>query len=39
MAAQFPQVGAGIKKERTLSKDAEAVLRRAIDEYKKVVGK
>jgi F-type H+/Na+-transporting ATPase subunit alpha len=36
MATQFPQVGDGVRKERTLSKDAESALRRGIEEYKKV---
>jgi F-type H+-transporting ATPase subunit alpha len=39
MAAQFPQVGDAVRKERTLSKETEATLRRAIDEYKKVVAR
>jgi len=39
MAAQYPQVGAAIKSEKTISKDTEAALRRGIEEYKKVAGK
>jgi len=39
MAAQYPQVGAAIKSERTISKDTEAALRRGIEEYKKVAGR
>ena len=39
MAAQFPQVGEALRKERTLSKDTEAALRRGIQEYKKVATK
>jgi len=35
MKAQFPQVGDAIKKERLVSKDTEAELRRAIEQYKK----
>jgi F-type H+-transporting ATPase subunit alpha len=34
--AQFPQVGMAIKKDKVLSKDTEALLKRAIEEYKKV---
>jgi F-type H+-transporting ATPase subunit alpha len=36
MAAQFPQVGERIRSEKAISKETEADLRRAIDEYKKV---
>ena len=36
MAAQFPQVGDGIRKEKTMSKDLEATLRQGIEAYKKV---
>ena len=35
MKAQFPQVGDAIKKDRLVSKDTEAELRRAIEQYKK----
>ncbi|HRN53714.1 MAG TPA: F0F1 ATP synthase subunit alpha [Gemmatimonadaceae bacterium] len=35
MKAQFPQVGDAIKKERLVSKETEAELRRAIEQYKK----
>jgi F-type H+/Na+-transporting ATPase subunit alpha len=35
MAAQFPQVGERIRSEKALSKETEADLRRAIEEYKK----
>jgi F-type H+-transporting ATPase subunit alpha len=35
MAAQFPQVGDAVRKEKTLSKETEGVLRRAIEQYKK----
>ncbi len=38
MAAQFPQVGAAIVSEKSLSKDTEAALRRGIEEYRKVAG-
>ena len=36
MAAQFPQVGDGIRKEKTMSKDLEATLKQGIEAYKKV---
>ncbi len=36
MAAKFPQVGERVRSEKALSKETEADLRRAIDEYKKV---
>jgi F-type H+/Na+-transporting ATPase subunit alpha len=36
MAAQFPQVGEAIRKEKVLSKDTEAALKQGIDAYKKV---
>jgi F-type H+/Na+-transporting ATPase subunit alpha len=36
MAAQFPQVGERLRSEKVLSKEIEADLKRAIDEYKKV---
>jgi len=39
IAAQFPQVGERIRKEKVLSKEIEADFKRAIDEYKKVAGK
>ncbi len=32
--AQFPQIGETIKKEKVLSKDNEATLKRAIEQYK-----
>jgi F-type H+-transporting ATPase subunit alpha len=35
MKAQFPQVGDAIKKDRLVSKETEAELRRAIEQYKK----
>ena len=35
MKAQFPQVGDAIKKDRAVSKETEAELRRAIEQYKK----
>jgi F-type H+-transporting ATPase subunit alpha len=38
MAAQFPQVGDGIRKTKDLGKDLEADLRRGIEGYKKVAG-
>jgi hypothetical protein len=34
MKAQFPQVGEKIKKEKVVSKDTEAELRRGIEQYK-----
>ena len=39
MAAKFPQVGNGVRNEKSLSKDNEAALRRGIEEYKKMAGK
>src|SRR5688500_13509189 len=36
MGAQFPQVGERLRSEKVLSKEIEADLKRAIDEYKKV---
>jgi F-type H+/Na+-transporting ATPase subunit alpha len=36
MAAQYPQVGDAIRKEKVLSKDTEAALKQGIDAYKKV---
>jgi F-type H+/Na+-transporting ATPase subunit alpha len=39
MAAQFPQVGDAIRKEKQLSKDTEANLKRGIEAYKKTVEK
>jgi F-type H+/Na+-transporting ATPase subunit alpha len=36
VAAQFPQVGERLRSEKVLSKEIEADLRRAIDEYKKI---
>jgi F-type H+-transporting ATPase subunit alpha len=35
VAAQFPQVGERLRAEKVLSKEIEADLKRAIDEYKK----
>ena len=35
MKAQFPQVGDAIRKDRLVSKETEAELRRAIEQYKK----
>ncbi len=35
MKAQFPQIGDTIKKDRVVSKETEAELRRAIEQYKK----
>src|SRR5688572_29327913 len=35
MAAEFPQVGERIRKEKVLSKEIEADFRRAVEEYKK----
>jgi len=34
MQAQFPQVGEAIRKDRAVSKETEAELRRAIEQYK-----
>jgi len=36
MGAQFPQVGERLRSEKVLSKEIEADLKRAIDEYKKL---
>src|SRR5215203_4793582 len=36
VSAQFPQVGERLRSEKVLSKEIEADLKRAIDEYKKV---
>ena len=38
MSAQYPQVGAAIVRERALSKDTEADLKRGIEAYKQVFG-
>jgi F-type H+/Na+-transporting ATPase subunit alpha len=38
-AAQFPQIGERIRAEKAISKETEADLKRAIEEYKKVAGK
>jgi F-type H+-transporting ATPase subunit alpha len=35
MKAQFPQVGDKIRTEKAISKDTEADLKRAIEQYKK----
>ena len=35
MKAQFPQVGEAIRKEKAISKETEAELRRGIEQYKK----
>jgi F-type H+-transporting ATPase subunit alpha len=35
MAAEFPQVGERIRKEKVMSKETEADFRRAVEEYKK----
>ena len=37
MAAQFPQVGDALRKEKALSKDTEAALKQGIESYKKGV--
>jgi F-type H+-transporting ATPase subunit alpha len=37
MAAEFPQVGERLRKEKVMSKETEADFRRAVDEYKKRV--
>jgi F-type H+-transporting ATPase subunit alpha len=34
--AQFPQIGQGIRKERVLTKELEADLKRAIAQYKEI---
>jgi hypothetical protein len=39
MAAQFPQVGEGIRTGKVLSKEIEADLRRGIEAYSKTVAK
>jgi F-type H+/Na+-transporting ATPase subunit alpha len=39
MAAQFPQVGDAIRREKTLGKETEAALKQGIAAYKKAVGK
>jgi F-type H+-transporting ATPase subunit alpha len=36
VGAQFPQVGERLRSEKVLSKEIEADLKRAIDEYKKI---
>ena len=36
MAAQYPQVGNAIKKDKVLSKDTESSLKQGIEAYKKV---
>jgi F-type H+/Na+-transporting ATPase subunit alpha len=36
VAAQFPQVGERLRSEKVLSKEIEADLKRAMDEYKKI---
>jgi len=36
VGAQFPQVGERLRSEKVLSKEIEADLKRAIEEYKKV---
>ncbi|MEP6729218.1 MAG: F0F1 ATP synthase subunit alpha [bacterium] len=38
IATKYPQIGERIRSEKAMSKDTEADLRRAIDEYKKVAG-
>ena len=38
MAAQYPQVGTAIVREKALSKDSEADLKRGIDAFKQVFG-
>ena len=38
MAANFPQVGDGIRSQRDLTKEIEADLRRGIESYKKSIG-
>jgi hypothetical protein len=35
MKAQFPNIGETIKKDKVVSKETEAELRRAIEQYKK----
>ena len=35
---QFPQIGQGIRKERALSKEIEADLKRAVTQYKEIAG-
>src|ERR671914_628743 len=39
MHTQFPQVGQAIRKEKVLSKETEADLHRAIEQYKQIVGR
>ena len=39
MTTKFPQVGDALRREKALSKDTEAALRRGIDEYKKVAAR
>jgi F-type H+-transporting ATPase subunit alpha len=39
MHARFPQVGDRLRKEKVLSKEIEADLKRGIEEYKKVAGR
>jgi F-type H+-transporting ATPase subunit alpha len=39
MAAQFPQVGDALRREKVLGKDTEEALKRGIGEYRKVAGK
>jgi hypothetical protein len=39
MASQFPQVGDKLRKEKTLSKELEAELKRGIEAYKQGSGK
>ena len=36
---QFPQIGQGIRKERALSKEIEADLKRAVTQYKEIAGR
>jgi hypothetical protein len=36
MKVQFPQVGDGLRKGKVLSKEIEADLKRAIEDYRKV---
>jgi F-type H+-transporting ATPase subunit alpha len=36
MAAQFPQIGERLRKEKALTKEIEAELRRGIEQYKKI---
>jgi F-type H+-transporting ATPase subunit alpha len=39
MQTQFPQVAQAIRKEKQISKETEADLRRAIDQYKQIFGR